>query len=175
MNHSQRIENLREKIGQIQNRQGREILSTTSLPAGVPRGALIELAGPAKIEWLLAFFKEHEEFRIFWIEEKFTLLPTAVQQRGVSLERMVFAEAPADEYFKTVRKALRSQAFEFIVVPSVFSEERFLKALQLLAERANACVFLLATRFHAAWPISVQLRVSRTGVSVQKHKNSGAL
>jgi hypothetical protein len=175
MKATQMIDDLREKIGQIQNRQGREILSTTSLPAGVPRGALIELAGPAKIEWLLAFFKEHEKFKIFWIEETLTLLPTAVQQRGVNLERMVFAEAPATEYFKTVRKALRSQAFEFVVVPSVFVEERFLKALQLLAEKANSSVFLLTSRFHAAWPISVQLRVSGSGVSVQKHKYSGAL
>lgn len=178
MSLAERIEDLRGKIGQIENHRGREILSTTSLPAGVPRGALIELAGPAKLEWLFGFFREHEEFKIFWIEKEFTIFPTAIQQRGVSLERIVFAvaseENTQEEYFKTVRKALRSHAFEFVVVPNVFPEnvqgERFLKTLQLLAEQANASVFLLTNRLSQSWPIAAQLMVEQGRVSVHKQK-----
>lgn len=175
------LHDLREKIGAIQGHLKRGTLSHSAFAAGIPQGALVELVGHQKLEWLCLFFKENPELKVFWAEPQFTLLPTALQQRGVNLDHFLFAET-GDQLFKPVRLALRAQVFECIVVPSLFEEEKTLKALQLLSEKANSTVFLLGQEPQSSWPISVQLKISRGpsvenpfSVEVLKYKTRGAV
>ena len=106
---------LREKIGAIQGHSERGVHPCSTFEPGIPQGALVELIGHQKLEWLCSFFKENPTLNVFWAEPVFTLLPTALQQRGVNLERFLFAETgteKSDSLFKPVRQALRAQVFE---------------------------------------------------------------
>ncbi len=147
---------LREQIGALLSHSTQEILSSSLLPAGIPRGALVELTGHTRVEWLLAFLREHQELRVCWLEEKFNLFPTALKQRGCNLENFLFVEA-GETIFSPLRKAIRSQVFDIVVSPSLFDDVRALKTLQLLSEKANSTLFLLAQKPMHAWQISVQL------------------
>jgi hypothetical protein len=164
MSSSVSLQLLREKLGALQGYQKRSCHAFSLFSLGVPQGALVELTGHQKLEWLCEFFKENSSLNVFWAEPHFTLLPTALQQRGVNLDRFLFAET-GDELFKPVRKALRAQVFECLVVPSLFEEEKALKALQLMSEKANSTLFLLSSNTESEasipWPISVRLKISR--------------
>jgi hypothetical protein len=169
---------LKEKIGAIEGDKGIEYFRVSSLTRGIPRGALIELTGDGKNEWIAHFLSEKKEVKVFWIEDKPTLLPTGLIQRGVSDQSLCIAQA-ADNLFKAVRIAMRSQVFACFVLPAVFTEERELKTLQLLTEKANASTFLIAKEKSSFWPISVQLEI-KTGhgntafdISVLKYKKAG--
>lgn len=167
---------LREQIGAILSHSTPERLASSLLPEGIPRGSLVELTGHARVEWCLAFLREHPELKVCWIEERFTLLPTAIQQRGCNLEHFLFVEA-GPELFKPLRKSIRSQVFDVLVAPSVFEDDRALKALQLLTEKANTALFLLAAKPATAWQISVQLECQHgeNGVKTKilKYKTRG--
>jgi hypothetical protein len=164
---------LKEQMEVILGRPTLERLPCSRLPSGIPRGSLIELTGFARVEWLLAFLKEHPELKVCWIEEKFNLLPTAFHQRGAGLDRFLFVEA-GEQLFSVVRKALRSHVFEVLVCPSQFEEDRVLKALQLFAEKSNTAVFLLGTQPKTAWQISLQLECAALdSVRILKQKKGG--
>lgn len=156
---------LREQIGAILGHASQERIASSLLSEGIPRGALVELTGPSRVEWCLAFLREHPKLKVCWIEEKFTLFPPAIKQRGCNLEHFLFVEAGA-ELFKPLRKAIRSQVFDVLIAPSAFADDRALKALQLLTEKANAALFLLGSKPRTAWQISVQLECLRTPVGV---------
>ena len=169
---------LKEKIGAIEGDKEVEYFRVSSLARGIPRGAIIELTGTAKTEWLAHFLSENQEAKVFWIEEKPTLLPTGLIQRGVVDERLCIAHAP-ENLFKAVRVVLRSQIFSCLVLPSIFEEEIELKALQLLTEKANASTFLMAQEHSSFWPIAVQLKIehgygdSQFEITVNKYKKPG--
>lgn len=174
---AERIEKLKLLITEMGGIQPKEFFRAEDLPLGVPRGALVEVCGPLKTEWVIRFLRNNEKVQTFWMEKEQTILPTAIQQRGVGLERVVFAEV-ADLY-PALRRVVQSQLFEIVVVPSAFEELRVLKALQLLAEKAHTTVFLLGKKFQPAWPISVQFEVGGSprdaalAVKLFKHKPAG--
>lgn len=151
---------LRERVDLACGLTNKTILKFSHFPPGLPLGSLIEVTGSAKVEWIVQFLKENEKLKIFWIEDKLTVLPTAIEQRGVSLERFVFVESGID-VFKPLRQALKSKVFGCAVVPRFTAEEKTLKVLQLLAEESKACVFLLAKTHATAWPLSIQLTVEK--------------
>lgn len=168
---------LKEKIGAIEGDKAFDYFRSSSIPRGVPKGAIIELMGTAKTEWLAHFFSENAEVRTFWIEDKLTLLPTALSQRGVNLANVCIAHAP-ENLFKAVRVALRSQVFHCLVLPFVFEEERELKALQLLTEKANATAFVLSQTRSSFWPITAQFEInhgteSPFEIHTHKYKRQG--
>jgi hypothetical protein len=173
---SEKLHYLKELIAQKEGRIFRERIPSSSLSCGVPQGAIVEISGHAKVEWLISFFKENPSLKIFWMESHFTLFPPALHQRGICLDHFVFAEV-GDDLFPNIRKALRCQVFECIVSPSEYSNEKLLKALQLLTERANAIVFLLADRLQSSWPITLQFEVNRCPFTqnflVEIKKNKG--
>ena len=138
----------------------RERLPSSTYENGIPRSAITELCGHAKVEWLLHFFRDNPELKILWVEQNFTLLPTSFLQRGLNPNRILYVEAKKDS-IKVLRKALKFQIFDCIVAPSVFAEERTLKALQLLSEKANTATILLANEARKSWPISLQLQINR--------------
>jgi hypothetical protein len=172
------LDSLRLKVSAIGGVHNKAILKFTHFPQGLVQGSLVELTGDAKLEWIVQFLKENINLKVFWIEEKFTLLPTAIEQRGVSLERFVFVESPEDIY-KPLRQALKSKVFNCVITPRFTTEDRTLKALQLLAEEAEACVFLLAKQHVSSWPLSVQLTINKDkenfDVKILKHKQMGII
>jgi hypothetical protein len=172
MSKSDTLQALKQQMQAYLSPSSIETLACSRLSLGVPRGALIELSGPSRTEWLLQFLKEHPELQVCWLEKKFTLLPTAVEQQSGNLERFLFVET-GDDLFTPVRKALRSHVFDVLVFPNDFVHERALKSLQLLTEKAHATCFLLAPQASTAWPISVQLRCEGPDqTQVLKHKKA---
>jgi hypothetical protein len=83
------------------------------------------------------------------------------------------------EPYSALRRAIQSQLFEVVISPSVFEEDRLLKGLQLLTEKSNCVLFLVAKQLKPAWPIAVQLDVGARyldGVltpEIVKHKFAG--
>jgi hypothetical protein len=153
---------IREKLGQFKGvAEPKEFLSSTTVPGGVPRGVLCEITGSARTEWVLEFMKCNEALTVFWAEEKLTLLPTGLQQRGIDLNRVLLAET-GSLLFQALRKALRSKLFDCVVLPGEIDEVRMLKALQLFARESNAFVFFLSKIPKNAWAIPFQLEVAWT-------------
>ncbi|MDR3608642.1 MAG: hypothetical protein P4M08_14865 [Oligoflexia bacterium] len=155
-----KILELRELIARKEGKLSRERLPSSTLSCGIPKAGITEIAGNFQVEWVISFFRENPALKVFWIERGFSLLPTALYQRGVNPDRFIFAEG-GDELFPCIRKALRCQVFECVVAPSVFTEERVLKALQLLSEKADSSLLLLARELKSSWPISLQFEVNR--------------
>ncbi len=156
-------------------------LSSSSLSCGIPMGAITEISGSAKLEWLMQFLLEHQELRVFWIEQQFLLNPQALLQRGLTPDRFIFAECFQD-LFACCRKALQSQMFQCIVAPHVFDDPSSLKALQLFSEKFNVMLVLLAEHSsRQAWPLTLQFAVNRLGASeglaidLQKNKGGGVI
>lgn len=171
-----KILELRELIAQKEGRHTRERYPSSTLSCGVPKGAITEITGTAKDEWVVNFLIENPSVKVFWAETKFSLNPVALHQMGLSPSRLIFGDC-GDDIFSSVRMALRSQAFECVVSPNVYLEEKMLKALQLLAEKSNASVLLLTEELKSAWPISLQFKVDRgfkgRGFSIELKKNKG--
>ncbi len=147
---------IREKLTQWNGIQKREFLNCDTVPGGVPRGVICEITGSARTEWILRLLQQNPSLHTFWIEEQLTILPTAMQQRGVDLSRVLIAEA-GDRLFQALRKALRTKLFECVVLPGAIEEVKMLKALQLFARESNATVFFLSKVPMHAWAIAFQL------------------
>src|SRR3954469_21692769 len=82
----------------------RDFLNSQTVPGGVPRGVICEITGTARTEWVITLLNENPELMTFWVEEKLSILPTAIHQRGVDLSRILLAEAE-DKLFQALRKA----------------------------------------------------------------------
>ncbi len=148
---------LREKLSQWNGIQKIEFLNSDTVPGGVPRGVICEITGSARTEWVIHLLRQNPRLQIFWIEEQFTILPTALQQRGVDLSRVLMAEA-GELLFPALRKALRSRLFDCVILPNAVEEGKMLKALQLFARESQATVFFLSKVPMRAWAIPFQLR-----------------
>lgn len=154
------LQELREKWGitSALERDGADVIPCRSLARGVPRGVISEITGTARTEWMTSLLAENNELVTFWAEEKLTLLPTALQQRGVELSRVLMAET-GGRLFQTIRKALKSKLFDCVILPGAIEEIKMLKALQLFARESNACVFFLSKQEQSAWAIPFQVHV----------------
>jgi hypothetical protein len=181
MANSEKIHALKLYLNEKSKPSDKEFLSSSALSFRIPRGALVELSGNSKAEWVVQFLKENKELKVFWCEEKQSVFPTAISQRGVSLDRIVFGVFK-EELFSSLRKILQSQSFEVVISPSSFSEIKMLKALQLFSEKSNCTLFLMAKECQSAkWPIAIQFQVDKPRhsgkfeVSVIKNKYSESI
>ena len=148
---------LREKIGQVKSlSEQMEFLVTDTVPGGVPRGVLCEIIGSARTEWILRLFKQNPSLNIFWAENQLTILPTAIHQRGIDLNRILMAET-GENLFQSLRKALKSRLFDCVVLPGAIEDIKMLKALQLFARESNSCIFFLSKIAKISWAIHFQL------------------
>src|SRR5689334_20263017 len=92
-NHQTKLSDLREKLGQLKGTLApKEFLPCDTVPTGVPRGVICEITGSARTEWILRLLKQHPDLITFWAEEKLSILPTAIHQRGIDLNRILIAE-----------------------------------------------------------------------------------
>lgn len=157
------LSEIRERLGNLKGgiakeTEKREFLECKSITTGVPRGVICEITGTARTAWMLDLLVQNPTLSTFWAEDKLTLLPTAIHQRGVNLSRILLAET-GDKLFQTLRKALRSKLFNCVVLPGVIDEIKLLKALQLFAREAHASIFFLSKSPKNAWAIPFQICV----------------
>lgn len=158
---SERVQQLKLLIGGFESLLSKEFWPAPNLPAGIPRGVIVELLGPYRTEWFLQFLKMHPTFKTFWAEKKQQVLPTAIAQRGVELENIFFATL-GEDLVTPLRKVIQSQLYEVVLAPTQFTEIKIFKALQLFTEKANCTLFLLGDKTPStAWPISLQLEVHK--------------
>jgi hypothetical protein len=175
------ITSLRELIGTASGYRNRSSLSFSLLDGGIPKGALTEISGPGKTEFLVRFLSEHPSLKVAWIEEQISIYPYAMFQRKAQLQRILFAEAGSNSLW-ALMQILRSQVFGVIVFSSTTTtppnkrgdgggigresrralfEEKTLRAMQLSAEKSQAAVVFLRDEPGDSWPISLQVRVKR--------------
>lgn len=135
---------------------------------GLPKGALVEISGEAgsgKTELLLECLARSGETRVAWVEQGFTVYPSAFPQKGVRLGRVLFVDALSEEQaLWSIQQMIRSGLFGIgvLVVPRL-TNTIVLRRLQLAAERAQATIVLVQEQAvtEGAWPIALQLRISR--------------
>ena len=173
------VASLRELIGTTQGYRNRNSLSFSLLSPGIPTGALSEICGPGKTEFLVRFLAEHSKLRVAWIEEKISVYPYAIFQKQARLERVLFAETGTNSFW-ALTQVLRSQAFGVIVFSSTTTpqgkwgkggtgqafgrqkfDERALRALQLAAEKSQTALIFLSDEPTHAWPVALQVQVER--------------
>lgn len=148
---------IRKRLGLV-DLEKRHFLECPSVPGGVPRGVICEVVGTAKTEWLISLLISNPQLNVFWAESKWTLLPTAMQQRGLDLRRILLAET-GGKTLQAVRKALRSKIFDCVILSGEIKETRMLKALQLFARESHAAVFFVSHVAKQAWAIPFQIQV----------------
>ena len=133
----------------------------------IREGTLIEVVGASRTEWMVGFLSKKPQAQVGWVEDAFSVFPTAVEQQGGLLQRIVFFEA-GKEVDWTVCTLLRSKVFSFIVVSAKLDVrysggEKKLRRYQLLAEKAGCNVFLLSEHPTSAWCISAQVQSEYSG------------
>lgn len=135
--------------------------------ASSPLGALIGITGVGRTEWVLNWLVKNPEASVVWIEKNLSVLPTALAQRGGGLERILFIElGEVGEWEWTLLTLLRAQLFQAIITPILTPDEQIkktkdeksLRRLQLLAEKAQCKVFLLSEVPSQHWTISEQVQ-----------------
>jgi len=153
-----RLEQLRELIRHTERPAVRGRLVAEGISEGLPQGILIELIGTAKAEWMMRLLALNPDVRLAWLEHRMTVFPTAMSQRGVSLNRAVFIETEKNLLW-SARQVLQSQLFGCVVLPGIPLVDRELKRLQLGCEKSGCSVFFMAERPSTNWPISVRLQI----------------
>lgn len=154
------LNRLRALIGKTDGSQAREYLNFSLLSPGFPKGRISEVTGVGKTEFIIKFLKENPELRVAWIEKEVSIYPCACVQKKASLKRILFIEAGSDYVWATLQ-ALRSQLFKVVILSQALCDERTLKQLLIASERSHASLILLSERPTAAWPIALQIQVSK--------------
>ncbi|MGZ6290347.1 MAG: hypothetical protein ACXWQO_19315 [Bdellovibrionota bacterium] len=165
------LQELRARIGAMENFSRSESLPYSQFASGLPRGALVEISGQGKTESVVQFLAENAETPAAWIESEFSLYPPALFQRKRKLENTFFIEAGKDAPW-AASTILRARLFPVIVYHAPYQkDERQLRRFQLLAEKAQATMILLARRKPlAAWPIALSLEVRERKLFVLRQK-----
>jgi recombination protein RecA len=162
-------------------------LDEALLDAGLPRGAVVELAAPyglarassialsacasAQAEAIEQGGADTQGAWCAWIDPSLTLFAPAVARAGVDLERLLVVQPPAEDVARVAVKIASSGAFAVVVVdiagvPGKRSGQRLdrwansVRRLALAVEGSETVVILL-TDAHAprAMPLPVALRI----------------
>jgi hypothetical protein len=153
------IEELRARLGALESFSSPlPSLSFSRLPQGLPRGALVEITGPGKTENVVRLLADNPSLKAAWLEERFSLLPSAFPQREANLEKIFFVEGGKESAW-AARVILRAQLFPLLVYHAPYADERELRRFQLLAERSATTMILLGEKplLERAWPIRLSL------------------
>lgn len=146
----------------------REVLSCSSLPRGLPKGAITELYGAGKTEFVARVLAEHPLLRAAWIEERLSVFPFALLQRNISLDRVLFVEAGAETLW-TALQVLRSQLFPIVILYGEGWELNALRRIQLATEKSQAATLWLTGRAQNLWPVSLQLKIEKHDEEVRAY------
>lgn len=162
------VQELRARIQGLSSPVAREFFPFSKFSDGFPRGALVEITGRGKCGVVADFLAENLEFTV-WIEKKREIFPSALLQRKVDLQKILFVEGK-NEAAWVAATALRSKVFPIVVFDCVYKDERDLRRWQLLAEKAKATMILLREKPSKFWPISLSLQVNGRAIEVLRQK-----
>jgi hypothetical protein len=151
------IEKLRHLVG---SKTERELIPFSLLPHGVPKGAITEISGKGKTEFVLQFLKENSELKVVWIERNFSAYPFGFLQREVDLDRFLFIEGAKDLDW-CVYQALRTSVFQAVIVYSEDIGLNSLRRIQLQSEKSLAATLWLTDQPKNAWPVHLRIAIER--------------
>jgi hypothetical protein len=151
------IEKLRSLVG---TKTERELIPFSLLSHGIPKGAITEISGKGKTEFVLQFLKENPEIRVAWIERNFSAYPFGFLQREVSLDRFLFIEGERDLDW-CVYQALRTSVFQAVIVYSEHMELNSLRRIQLQSEKALSATLWLTNEPKDAWPVHLRIAIEK--------------
>lgn len=164
------LQELRARLGAFASHSPLEAFPYSRLPSGIPRGILAEITGSGKTESIAQLLAENPALRVAWIESRFSLLPSALSQRHVSLEKIFFVEAGGEASW-AAGAVLRSGLFPLVVYHAPYGEERELRRFQLLSEKAGSTMILLGEKpADRAWPIRLSLACAGPRLSVVRSR-----
>jgi hypothetical protein len=146
---SARLAHLRAQVGALDGSLSPEVHTAPDLPVGLPKGAVVELLGPARYEYAAKLLAEKQTLSV-WVQKDLSFFPTALLQRGVSLERSVFVEGGQNINW-VLKQVLQAQIFPFVIGEDLQLPEKDLRRLQLLAERSGATLLHLCSDYRPSW------------------------
>ena len=146
--HAVPLAQLRELPGILKTPLEENVWTHPTLPHGVPRGALTEVARPTgagRTSFVLDLLAGHPGQRAAWIEGELSFYPPALPLHGVDMGRVLFIEAGSDLLWAT-QQILRSQLFPIVVLEKgrALLGENDLRRLQILAHQGNTALLLLS-------------------------------
>ncbi|MBI3593688.1 MAG: hypothetical protein HY200_01895 [Nitrospirae bacterium] len=151
---------LKHLIGTLESSPLRETWPCPDTDTGLPKGAITEICGAGKTEFVVQFLREHSDLSVAWVEPDLSIYPTGLLQRKVQLNRILFIEAE-NEFPWVVQQLFKSNLFEIVILFSTLSDPKMLRRFQLSAEKAHASLILLSEVFSKGWPVALQLKSSR--------------
>jgi hypothetical protein len=132
-------------------------------------GQLVEVLGSGRWAFGVRLLREHPDAHAAWITTgELPVFPVAIEQEGVSLNRILFIErAPPEEGLEILLNVLRSRLFEWVLLePSLLPKYRQdvqIRKIQLAAEECGSGILLLSG---APTPsFGVQIRIETGGAS----------
>jgi hypothetical protein len=138
----------------------REALDFSLVHEGLPKGAITQVVGSGKTEFVLTLLAEHAETKVAWVEENFSVYPFGFLQRNVQLGRVLFVES-GEHTCWSILQILKAQVFSIVVIYSENLGLNELRKIQLAAEKAQAVVLWLTPELKSLWPVSLQIKVGR--------------
>lgn len=155
MTRLQRLHSLKEQLAQYQAHTP-EPLMYQRVNRGIFKGRITQIYGAAKTSLTLDFLKQYEAMQVFWVETSFTLYPPHLAQIGLDLNRFTFSESPTQTAW-TCLEALRSNAFDAVVVHTPQFSLPHLQRLQLSCEKAANILIWLSDQPSSQWPVKTRI------------------
>lgn len=138
----------------------REILPFSLLPVGIPKGAITEISGQGKTEFVLHFLKQYPQHMTAWVEKRFSAYPFAFAQYGVNMGHVLFIEGESSLDW-CVYQALRTTRIQTVVIYADDIHLKSLRRIQLQSEKSQAVTFWLTDSPKEAWPVALRLVLNR--------------
>ena len=129
--------------------------------AGIPKGAITEITGVGKTDFVAQILAENSDVRVAWIEKNMSIFPFAFWQRNLGLQRVLFVESGAQTEW-TILQILKAQIFKLVVFYVDDFEITSLRRIQLASEKANVICLWLTDKPHSLWPVSLQLQIIKS-------------
>ncbi len=166
------IADLRQLIGAVDS-FSTNTSSFSLYPSGIPKGAVTEIAGSGKTQFIARFLAEHPDYKAAWVEESITINPYALFQKHVNLNNILFIEAQKELPW-VLSQALQSGCFKALITNVSFVSEKDLRRYQLLSEKSQAHFFLLSESLHKSWVPKLQLDISfEHDLTINEQKTRG--
>ena len=145
----------------VDTRTEKSTVAFSLLPSGLPQGAITEISGHGKTEFVLQFLREQPDLGVAWIEKNFSAYPFGFLQQQINLDRVLFMEGQR-EIDWCIYQALRAQVFQVVVVYCDQLDLKSLRRIQLQSEKSLACTLWLTDEPKQAWPVHLRIRIERS-------------
>jgi hypothetical protein len=159
MSHSS-LQLLQAQLQTVLGKRKMEYYSFSLFERGIPRSAVVEISGTAKISFLCRFLSEHLDLEVLWLRDRFLDYPPALEQMGAQLKRITFVQTENFQ-FESIRLATRSKTTPFIIAPAIFDEDR-LKKLKFMVEESRSVLFLLSYSLSSTYAITAQIQADHS-------------